>query len=104
MNLILMGAPGAGKGTQSANISAKWNIPAVSTGDLLRAAMKEGTEISYRPATVPVSKNGETPYIHQKDGPVLGSYYAVITSEKNKEVAARVLDYGYSEDKDRMVL
>lgn len=44
MNLILMGAPGAGKGTQSAKISEKWNIPAVSTGDMLRAAVKEGTE------------------------------------------------------------
>ena len=45
MNLILMGAPGAGKGTQSEKISAKWNIPAVSTGDMLRAAVKEGTEL-----------------------------------------------------------
>jgi len=45
MNLILMGAPGAGKGTQSAKISDKWNIPAVSTGDMLRAAVKEGTEL-----------------------------------------------------------
>ena len=45
MNLILMGAPGAGKGTQSANISEKWNIPAVSTGDMLRAAVKAGTEL-----------------------------------------------------------
>ncbi len=45
MNLILMGAPGAGKGTQSAKISEKWNIPAVSTGDMLRAAVKEGTEM-----------------------------------------------------------
>ena len=45
MNLILLGAPGAGKGTQSANISAKYNIPAVSTGDMLRAAIKAGTEL-----------------------------------------------------------
>ncbi len=45
MNLILMGAPGAGKGTQSAKISEKWNIPAVSTGDMLRAAVKEGTQM-----------------------------------------------------------
>ena len=45
MNLILMGAPGAGKGTQSAKISEKWNIPAVSTGDMLRAAIKEGSEL-----------------------------------------------------------
>ena len=45
MNLIIMGAPGAGKGTQSEKISSKWNIPAVSTGDMLRAAVKEGTEL-----------------------------------------------------------
>lgn len=45
MNLILMGAPGAGKGTQSEKISEKWGIPAVSTGDILRAAIKEGTSL-----------------------------------------------------------
>lgn len=45
MNLILMGAPGAGKGTQSERISEKWNIPAISTGDILRSAIKEGTEL-----------------------------------------------------------
>ena len=45
MNLILMGAPGAGKGTQSAKIAEKWNIPAVSTGDMLRAAVREGTPL-----------------------------------------------------------
>ena len=48
MKLILMGAPGAGKGTQSANISEKWNIPAVSTGDLLRGAIKDGTELGMK--------------------------------------------------------
>lgn len=45
MNLIIMGAPGAGKGTQSENISAKFNIPAISTGDILRGAIKNGTEL-----------------------------------------------------------
>ena len=45
MNLILMGAPGAGKGTQSEKISEKWNIPAVSTGNMLRAAIEAGTEL-----------------------------------------------------------
>ena len=45
MNLILMGAPGAGKGTQSEKISEKWNIPSISTGDILRAAIKAGTAL-----------------------------------------------------------
>ena len=45
MNLILMGAPGAGKGTQSEKISEKWNIQAISTGDILRAAIKAGTAL-----------------------------------------------------------
>lgn len=45
MNLILMGAPGAGKGTQAEKISEKWNIPTISTGDMLRAAIREGSEL-----------------------------------------------------------
>ncbi len=45
MKLILLGAPGAGKGTQSANISEKYGIPAISTGDILRAAIKDGTKL-----------------------------------------------------------
>ena len=45
MNLILMGAPGAGKGTQAERISEKWGIPAISTGDILRSAIKDGTEL-----------------------------------------------------------
>lgn len=48
MNLILMGAPGAGKGTQSERISEKWNIPAISTGDILRSAIKAGTELGLK--------------------------------------------------------
>ena len=45
MNLILMGAPGAGKGTQSEKISEKWGISPVSTGQILRAAIKSGSEL-----------------------------------------------------------
>ena len=45
MNLILMGAPGAGKGTQSAKISEKYQIPAIATGDILRAERKAGTAL-----------------------------------------------------------
>ncbi|WP_156291747.1 adenylate kinase [Oceanobacillus salinisoli] len=45
MNLILMGLPGAGKGTQAEKINNKYNIPHISTGDMFRLAIKEGTEL-----------------------------------------------------------
>ena len=45
MNLILLGAPGAGKGTQAELLTAKLGIPAISTGNMLREAMANGTEL-----------------------------------------------------------
>ena len=45
MNLIILGPPGAGKGTQATFISSEQNIPHISTGDMLREAIKNGTEL-----------------------------------------------------------
>ena len=44
-NIVMLGAPGAGKGTQSALIAKEYGIPHISTGDILRRNIKEGTEL-----------------------------------------------------------
>ena len=48
MKLILLGAPGAGKGTQAEILSREYNIPTISTGNILRAAMKNGTPVGLK--------------------------------------------------------
>lgn len=48
MNLILLGAPGAGKGTQAEVICDKLGVPAISTGNIIREALKNGTELGLR--------------------------------------------------------
>ena len=48
MKLILLGAPGAGKGTQAENICNEYHIPTISTGNILREALKSGTEMGLK--------------------------------------------------------
>ena len=52
MRIILLGPPGAGKGTQAQLICQRYNIPQISTGDMLRAAIREGTELGLKAKTV----------------------------------------------------
>ena len=51
MKIIMLGAPGAGKGTQAKKIAAKYSIPHVSTGDIFRANIKNGTELGNKAKT-----------------------------------------------------
>ena len=51
MKIIMLGAPGAGKGTQAKQIATKYNIPHISTGDIFRANIKNGTELGKKAKT-----------------------------------------------------
>ena len=51
MKIIMLGAPGAGKGTQAKKIAEKYNIPHISTGDIFRANIKKGTELGKKAKT-----------------------------------------------------
>ena len=51
MKIIMLGAPGAGKGTQAKKIAEKYSIPHISTGDIFRANIKNGTELGQKAKT-----------------------------------------------------
>ena len=51
MRIIMLGAPGAGKGTQAKKIAEKYGIPHISTGDIFRANIKNGTELGKKAKT-----------------------------------------------------
>lgn len=51
MKIVMLGAPGAGKGTQAKKIAAKYEIPHISTGDIFRANIKNGTELGNKAKT-----------------------------------------------------
>ncbi len=51
MKVIMLGAPGAGKGTQAKKIAAKYHVPHISTGDIFRANIKNGTELGKKAKT-----------------------------------------------------
>ena len=53
MRIIFLGAPGAGKGTQAETVSRKLNIPTISTGNIIRAAIKDGTKMALPLKNIP---------------------------------------------------
>jgi adenylate kinase len=52
INLVMLGPPGAGKGTQAYHLKRLWNIPHISTGEILRAAVRDGSELGQRAARI----------------------------------------------------
>jgi adenylate kinase len=52
INLVMLGPPGAGKGTQAYHLKRLWNIPHISTGAILRAAVRDGTELGKQAASI----------------------------------------------------
>lgn len=78
MNLIFLGPPGAGKGTQAVRIAEKFGIAHISTGDMLRAEMREGTELG-KAAREPIERGELVP-----DGVILGMVKNRITRDDCK--------------------
>ena len=60
MKIIMLGAPGAGKGTQAERISSKYQIPHISTGDILRSNIKNKTELGMKAKSYMDTGGGNT--------------------------------------------
>lgn len=86
LNIVIFGAPGSGKGTQSENLIKKYNLAHISTGDVLRAEMKNGTELG-KLAEGYISKGQLVP-----DDVVIGMLANVLDSKKD---AAGVIFDGF---------
>lgn len=84
LNIIIFGAPGSGKGTQSENLIKKYNLAHISTGDVLRAEMKNGTELGKLAETY-ISKGELVP-----DDVVIGMLANVLDAKK--DVAGVIFD------------
>ena len=78
LNIIIFGAPGSGKGTQSENLIKRYNLAHISTGDVLRAEIKNGTELG-KLAEEYISKGQLVP-----DDVVIGMLANVLDSKKDK--------------------
>ncbi|WP_291128067.1 nucleoside monophosphate kinase, partial [Dysgonomonas sp. UBA7698] len=78
LNIIIFGAPGSGKGTQSENLITRYNLAHISTGDVLRAEIKNGTELG-KLAEEYISKGQLVP-----DDVVIGMLANVLDSKKDK--------------------
>ena len=78
MKIILLGAPGAGKGTQAERISRQYNIPTLSTGEILRSQVRGGTELGLQ-AKEYMDKGELVP-----DALVVGMVAAFLSSDENK--------------------
>ena len=103
MKIVMLGAPGAGKGTQAIMISEKYSIPHISTGDIFRANIKEGTELGKKAKEymdkgllVPdeLTTNLVVDRIHEedcKDGYVLDGFPRTIPQAECLEEALREL-------------